>query len=67
MIKVVLISILLTLIITLINLIDIFKSKLNGNDKFFWVFVVLFFNLIGIRIYFFTKKQNIKRINQTKD
>lgn len=61
LITVILISLLLALIPTLIALIDILKSKFNGNDKIVWVLVVLFFNLAGAIIYFVIgRKQKIK-------
>ncbi len=40
------------IILTIMALIDILKSKFNGNDKIVWVMVVLFFNLIGAILYF---------------
>ena len=61
LIKVILISMLLAFIPTLIALIDILKSKFNGNDKVIWILVVLFFNLIGTILYFtIGRKQKIK-------
>ncbi len=63
LITVILISMLLTFIPTLIALIDILKSKFNGNDKIVWVLVVLFFNLIGAIIYFAVgRKQKNKKL-----
>ncbi len=51
----------LGIIPTIIALIDILKSKFNGNDKIVWVLVVLFFNLIGAILYFVIgRKQKIK-------
>ena len=51
----------LGIIPTIIALIDILKSKFNGNDKIVWVLVVLFFNLIGAILYFIIgRKQKIK-------
>lgn len=51
----------LGIIPTIIALIDILKSKFNGNDKIIWVLVVLFFNLIGAVLYFVIgRKQKIK-------
>ncbi len=47
-----LIAVFLGIIPTIIALIDILKSKFNGNDKIVWVLVVLFFNLIGAILYF---------------
>ncbi len=53
--------VLLGIIPTIITLIDILKSKFNGNDKIVWVLVVLFFNLIGTILYFVIgRKQKIK-------
>ncbi len=40
------------IITTIFALIDILKSKFNGNDKIVWVLVVLFFNLFGAILYF---------------
>ena len=46
---------------TIIALIDILKSKFEGNNKIVWVLVVLFFNLIGAILYFtIGKNQKIK-------
>ena len=42
----------LGIITTIFALIDILKSKFNGNDKTVWVLVVLFFNLFGAILYF---------------
>jgi hypothetical protein len=42
----------LGIIPTIIALVDILKSKFNGNDKIVWVLVVLFLNLIGAILYF---------------
>ena len=50
----------LGIIPTIIALIDILKSKFNGNDKIVWVLVVLFFNLFGAVLYFVIgRKQKI--------
>jgi Phospholipase_D-nuclease N-terminal len=58
---IILIFVLLGIIPTIIALIDILKSKFNGNDKIVWVLVVLFFNLIGAILYFVIgRKQKIK-------
>jgi len=40
------------IILTIMALIDILKSKFNGNDKIVWILVVLFFNLLGAILYF---------------
>jgi uncharacterized BrkB/YihY/UPF0761 family membrane protein len=42
----------LGIIPTIIALVEILKSKFNGNDKIVWVLVVLFLNLIGAILYF---------------
>ena len=42
----------LGIIMTIFALIDILKSKFNGNDKIIWILVVLFFNLLGAILYF---------------
>ena len=49
-------------ILTIIALIDILKSKFEGNNKIIWVLVVLFFNLIG-SIFYFTIGKNQKILN----
>ena len=49
---IVLIAVFLGIIPTIIALIDILKSKFEGNDKIVWVLVVLFLNLIGAILYF---------------
>jgi hypothetical protein len=58
---IILIFVFLGIIPTIIALIDILKSKFNGNDKIVWVLVVLFFNLIGAILYFIIgRNQKIK-------
>lgn len=48
------------LILTITALIDILKSKFEGNNKIVWVLVVMFFNLIGAFLYFtIGRKQKI--------
>jgi hypothetical protein len=49
---IILIAVFLWIIPTIIALIDILRSKFNGNDKIVWVLVVLFLNLIGAILYF---------------
>jgi len=50
----------LGIIMTIFALIDILKSKFNGNDKIIWILVVLFFNLLGAILYFtIGKKQKL--------
>jgi len=51
----------LGIIPTILALIDILKSKFEGNNKIVWVLVVLFFNLIGAILYFaIGRNQRIK-------
>jgi len=46
---------------TIIALIDILKSKFEGNNKIVWILVVLFLNLIGAILYFaIGRNQRIK-------
>lgn len=50
----------LILILPLICLIDILKSKFEQNNKLIWVLVILFLNIIGALLYFFIgRKQKI--------
>lgn len=57
----ILVTVLFVFLLPLIALIDILKSKFNGNDKIVWVIVVLFFNLIGAILYFtIGSKQKVK-------
>ena len=50
----------LGIIPTIIALIDILKSKFEGNNKIVWVIVVMFLNLIGAILYFtIGRKQKI--------
>tara|TARA_B110000211_G_C13562024_1_gene328210 strand:+ start:46 stop:297 length:252 start_codon:yes stop_codon:yes gene_type:complete len=52
---------LLGIIPTIIALIDILKSKFDGENKIIWVLVVLFLNLIGAILYFtIGRNQKIK-------
>ena len=45
---------------TIIALIDILKSKFEGNNKIVWLLVVLFLHLIGAILYFVLgRKQRI--------
>jgi hypothetical protein len=51
----------LGIIPTIIALIDILKSKFDGDNKIVWVLVVLFLNLIGAILYFtIGRNQKIK-------
>ena len=57
----ILIAVFLGIIPTIIALIDILKSKFEGDNKIVWVIVVVFFNLIGAILYFtIGRKQKIK-------
>ena len=49
---IILIGAFLGIIPTIIALIDISKSKFNGNDKIAWVLLVLFTGLLGVIFYF---------------
>lgn len=49
---IILIAVFLGIIPTIIALIDILKSKFNGNDKIVWILVVLFLNFLGVILYF---------------
>jgi hypothetical protein len=54
----------LGIIPTIMALIDILKSKFNGNDKIVWVLVVLFLNLIGAILYFtIGRNQKVKSLH----
>ena len=48
--------------LSIVALIDIFKSEFEGNNKIVWVIVVLFINIIGAILYFnIGRKQKIAR------
>ena len=48
-------------VIPIVALIDILKSKFDGNDKLIWVLVVLFLSVVGAILYFIIgQKQKIK-------
>ena len=54
----------LGIIATIFALIDILKSKFNGNDKIIWIVVVLLFGLLGAILYFtIGRKQKIKSLS----
>ncbi len=40
------------ILLPLIALIDILKSRFEGNSKLIWVIIVLFFNILGSIFYF---------------
>ncbi len=49
-------------VIPIVALIDILKSKFDGNDKLIWVLVVLFLSVVGAILYFIIgQKQKIKK------
>jgi len=48
----ILIAVFLGFLPTLIALIDILRSKFEGNNKLVWVLVVLFLNFFGAVLYF---------------
>ncbi len=50
----------LFLLLPILALLDILKSKFNGYDKLIWVIIVVFANIIGAILYYFIgKKQKI--------
>ena len=50
-------TLILGLIILTISIIDIVKSRLNRNNKIFWVIVVLLFNIFGTITYYIIGKK----------
>ena len=53
--------VLVVMLIPLMALIDILKSKFDGNNKIVWVLVALFFPFIGAVLYFaIGRNQRIK-------
>ncbi|MDO6674496.1 PLD nuclease N-terminal domain-containing protein [Tenacibaculum sp. 1_MG-2023] len=62
---VLLIVVLLGILPTIIALIDILKSKFKGNNKIFWILVVLLANFFGVILYFLIgREQKIKKQTQ---
>jgi len=58
---IILIAALLGIILTIFALIDILKSKFEGNYKIVWVLVMVFLHSIGAILYFtIGRKQKIK-------
>ena len=48
------------LLFPIIALVDILKSKFEGNNKLIWIIVVVFVNIIGAMLYFtIGRKQKI--------
>ncbi len=61
LVTVLLVATLLTFVITVVALIDVLKSKFNGNDKLVWVLVLLFLNVVGAILYVaIGRKQKLK-------
>lgn len=50
-------------VLWIISLVDILRSNFPGNNKLVWVFVVLFFPLIGAILYFIIGHAQKTRIN----
>ena len=56
--------ILFVILLPLIALIDIVKSKFEGNNKLIWVIIVIFTNILGTILYFaIGRTQKIKDTN----
>jgi len=59
--EIIILILLFVLLLPLIALVDILKSKFEGNTKIIWVIVVIFFPVIGTFLYFLIgKNQKIK-------
>lgn len=52
------IIILLTILFPVWALIDILRSKFDGNEKLIWVLAVIFTNLVGATLYFLIGKKH---------
>jgi phage shock protein PspC (stress-responsive transcriptional regulator) len=48
-------------------LIDCLSSRLNTTEKLFWLFIILFFHLIGALLYFIFSKAKGGRIVEAKN
>lgn len=60
-ILVILIVLLFVLLLPILAIIDIMKSRFEGNIKLIWVIIVIFVNIIGAILYFtIGKNQKIK-------
>jgi len=59
-----LLILLVTLVIPIIALVDILKSKFEGNNKIVWVLVVLFLGLLGVILYYFIGRKQRVQENQ---
>ncbi|HEY4785661.1 MAG TPA: PLDc N-terminal domain-containing protein [Bacteroidales bacterium] len=56
---------LLLLILPMIALIDLLRSRFEGNDKLVWTIVIIFVVVIGSILYFVIgRKQKINKGNQ---
>jgi len=61
LIIILIISLIVFLLLPLIALVDILKSKFEANTKIIWVIVVIFLPVIGTILYFLIgKNQKIK-------
>jgi len=59
--EIIILILLFVLLLPFIALVDILKSKFEGNTKVIWVIVVIFFPVIGTFLYFLIgKNQKIK-------
>lgn len=57
----ILIVVFLGVLPTIIALVDILRSKFNGDNKIVWLLVVLFTNFFGAILYFLIgRKQKVK-------
>jgi hypothetical protein len=58
---IIVVAVVVFLLVQLIALVDILRSKFEGNLQLIWVIVVVFFNFIGSILYFFIgRNQKIK-------
>ncbi|UMB60542.1 PLD nuclease N-terminal domain-containing protein [Lutibacter sp. A80] len=58
------IIIIVSILLSFIDLIDILRNDFKGNNKLIWVLIVLFLNLIGVILYYrLGIKQKIQRNN----
>jgi len=59
----ILVAVFLGILPTIIALVDILKSKFNGNNKIVWILVVLCMNFFGAVLYFLIgREQKINKI-----
>ena len=51
-----------TLLFPIIALVDIIRNEFTGHNKLIWVFILIFFNIIGAILYYLIgTKQKIKK------